>query len=1630
MTEKAIRALELDRQAESDLKALEQCFSHCPGCGRGGRAFRENCRGTSVACEILRVEIEQERGALRHRIRQLETERGDFRRREEQLRATSKRIEEQRDSLHGKLQGEMQQGRAKSSEAAAKALSKTAVAIGGASLAICLSAWRAVIEQKRREILEAYRAEKKLSDQKRFQGTLCALELSSTKNTKHHVFVAWASCLVESKCQRAASRQERKRWQSIAKRALVGFVNLETRARLVEALGCWRVCFYRHRVENGNIAKKRRDQQGKEQFDRAMGVWSESSNVFYLRCCFAGWTWGKSDSKLRGAEKERRSQIAKQAMAKFLMSEQMGCMVTCFIGWREILELSRMAAKSDALDEQARKAAAQQQRQYQRALDSWANSGNRLLRTQCFSDWLDFTIQSKEKNKHGKDERARRQAVALKAFAKMCANEAASTLQVCVIAWASILQDKRTSAILAEKQRLESMQQQQYERALGCWAQSSNKILQQSSWAAWATIVKDAKREKEAAVAERTARSEVARKALAKFLSAESEAIVRLVFDAWGKQLETKRGEAIEDDRRRMKALEAKQFEKAVGCMAQSSGRVLRRSAFLAWQEVLQETKEIALEKAKRSGIAMKALTKFILADVESLSRACLGSWKQSIEDRRKEIIEAERAKMLQAQQKQFQHALGCLANKNEKVLRQSCFVAWSEVVAETKRELQLKAEKSAAAMKTFAKMISSQGDHAQSVAFRAWDGFLQGVRREQIEFERARRESIQAKQFASALGCLAQSSERTIRRSAFVSWVETMELEKKEQSERAKKSEAAMKALAKMCAAQGDSLAWICIGGWKDILDQSRRDAIEADRNKMKGLQAKQFESALKALANTSDRTLTMTCFFDWRENVKEARRCAEEEMKEKAQKSASAMQSLIQMCASDSAACLRIHFSCWRDVLAVIRMERLNAEREKMEAKQLQKLEGTLGAIARSSDKGTKGSVLLAWSRVVQAEKDLLESQTQEKLKQAAVAMQALLKMTQSNDAATVRLSLNAWKDLMQMKIFEAIEVERQRLASAKAHQFEGALRCMAQSSDRAAKSGTFTMWRDAVAEERARKQAEMEQKARKSQAAAQAVAQVCAADGTALARLCLGKWAEIAEQTRKEKIHAEWQRRKNTQLAAYERSMMSLAQNNTDVMLRSICSSWHLFAKEARDAREAELREKAKKAETAMKALASICNNSALANMHMTWAAWFSVVEERRKDKIEEEMRKMKSMHLQQAERALSSLAASSESALVKGTFSSWQGVVADAKRIRELEFQEKTKRSEVAIRSLAKFCQSNDNQSMQMCVAGWRAVIEDNRRAAIQAERERLLQVQSKQFEKTAAQFANSSDRGLKGTTFAAWGEVVRKMKEKLAIEREEKTKRSQVAMRSLAKFCSSQSQATLQICMSSWTQILEEKKREAVKAEAEKLRQTQKEQFNRAMSVWANSSQKTLRQSCFSKWYDIIREKRIRKELSSEQRSAQSASTQRAISKFLRSSSEGLLQMCFGSWRALIEENTRESMDQELQRLRLKKAELEKVAQDRVPRSAVGCRLGAKIRSWRSRLIILAWVGIATESKGRQLPLRVLNLQESTAFLKASKSTTVGALLAEAQAQVELRNFRKKRSSIDYGRGTRNQDEAA
>merc|ERR1719492_532228 len=93
-------------------------------------------------------------------------------------------------------------------------------------------------------------------------------------------------------------------------------------------------------------------------------------------------------------------------------------------------------------------------------------------------------------------------------------------------------------------------------------------------------------------------------------------------------------------------------------------------------------------------------------------------------------------------------------------------------------------------------KIIASNTTGIVAETFFSWRLVLTELKKESIQAEKARLESLHSQSYTKALGCWAKSSSSTLRKSAFQAWYTVVQESRRERETKTQRSVMAMKLL------------------------------------------------------------------------------------------------------------------------------------------------------------------------------------------------------------------------------------------------------------------------------------------------------------------------------------------------------------------------------------------------------------------------------------------------------------------------------------------------------------------------------------------------------------------------------------------------------------------------------------------------------------------------------------------------------------------------------------------------------------------------------------------------------------------------------------------------------------------
>jgi len=194
------------------------------------------------------------------------------------------------------------------------------------------------------------------------------------------------------------------------------------------------------------------------------------------------------------------------------------------------------------------------------------------------------------------------------------------------------------------------------------------------------------------------------------------------------------------------------------------------------------------------------------------------------------------------------------------------------------------------------------------------------------------------------------------------------------------------------------------------------------------------------------------------------------------------------------------------------------------------------------------------------------LREASLQERARRSEAAVLAVSRLMGGEAASCQRMCLGAWAKVLAERRRADLEAAQQRLATVHNRKFESALGCMALSADRALKASCLGAMRDAARESRALREASLQERARRSEAAVLAVSRLMGGEASSMQRMCLGAWAKVLAERRKADIEAAQQRLAAQHQKRFEGALGCLSLSSQSA-LRHTCfavwlaqASWH--------------------------------------------------------------------------------------------------------------------------------------------------------------------------------------------------------------------------------------------------------------------------------------------------------------------------------------------------------------------------------------------------------------------------------------------------------------------------------------
>eukprot|EP00927_Polykrikos_kofoidii_P022680 TRINITY_DN21099_c0_g2_i1.p1 TRINITY_DN21099_c0_g2~~TRINITY_DN21099_c0_g2_i1.p1 ORF type:complete len:2659 (-),score=346.99 TRINITY_DN21099_c0_g2_i1:354-8225(-) len=1267
----------------------------------------------------------------------------------------------------------------------------------------CVLAWRSVAEEKRKEASDFERQRRTCLQDKQLQRALRSMAHLSERAFQSEVFVEWRNRVKSSKIELTV----RAKRSDVAVKALASMTHSSIAAATRHYFAAWRRVVEERRLEAVETQRQRwslLEQKHRECALRSMAFFSDQA---LQHSVFVDWAGFVMIRKVDLADRARRSDVAVRALVSMLHSSLDASARQCVAVWRNVLETRR---KADA-EKMLREWKSLKQSQILRAMDGVGRSFARALQQACFAEWrsvLELLYAEMKK-------RAMQSEVAVRALASMAQSSIHACGRHCIVAWRSTLEEKRTNEFQAERERWVCLRNKQLELALQSMGYVSEQALQRNLYVEWRSVVGSRK----AARATCVFRSEVVVKALASMTHSSIAAATRHYFAAWRRVVEERRLEAVETQRQRWSLLEQKHRECALRSMAFFSDQALQHSVFVDWAGFVMIRKVDLADRARRSDVAVRALVSMLHSSLDASARQCVAVWRNVLETRRKADAEKMLREWKSLKQSQILRAMDGVGRSFARALQQACFAEWRSVLELLYAEMKKRAMQSEVAVRALASMAQSSIHACGRHCIVAWRSTLEEKRTNEFQAERERWVCLRNKQLELALQSMGYVSEQALQRNLYVEWRSVVGSRKAARATCVFRSEVAMKALASMLQSSIDAVARFCMAAWRSVLEDARKAAIEAERQRLSLLKGNHIHRAIRSFTHMSERGIQHSFFFDWASVVTTSKAECANDVK-RSEVVAWALASMMHL--SDDATACHV-FAAWRTVIQEHRRKDMERKRYQCVSLKGRQLDRAVLSISRDAHEAVQRGFFADWRCFVWKRKvDLAE-----RARRSDVAVRALAGILHFSIDALTRHCMLGWWNILEETRRAASEMERYQ--SLKGRQLERALRSMAHVSERAVQRSLFVDWRNVAKTSKA----QLAVHARRSEAAVKALTCLVHSSTDATLRCCIGAWRSVLDDSRREAIEAErrqWTCLKSNQMERALRGMAHMSQRTLQHML------YRGWREEARTCKM-NLLNRARRSEVAIHALASMMHSCVTTVARHCVAAWRDTLKSQRTESVEHMRQEWAAMKSRQFDRTANRAARASEQALRHSVFVEWCRIA----RMTWAESVERANRTEVATWILASAAHFSVCATCRHCVTAWRSALQDRLRAVIEAERLRSSSVKS-----IRCKYALQSTGGLqkwilrRGCLFE-WRTVTRTNRTRWA----ELSRGSRAATEALG-----------QACLFAWLVVVEDSRRCRI-ADADRLRNVR--QCKRLLLARTDALEREVRYCCFFAWLSIRRQ---------------------------------------------------------------------------------------------------------------------------------------------------------------------------
>jgi len=1508
---------------------------------------------------------------------------------------------------------EMQERLMKSTHAR-MALSKFSGATSSALLHTSLLAWRRWSKESQVETIALAHQNLKKKQGKMFGQSLEVMARADAKALKAGVFTVWADICRKEKESKARTMAESIRRSQLSGSSLTRLAERALANLLAVCVPAWRQAITLERLERLQAAERRSQEIQNRQYQVALKGWLNASDVSLQRSVLAAWQrlveekkielevrkkqklcdsfvlcWTKSsataakkacwdfwtacvaDGKTRHSlqlqQKMKTSATAQAAMAKFCKASLTSLLCACFLDWVSELQESRR----ERIQAELHKMKAKHHEKFSRTLLAVAQADARSVRKSCFASWLAEVREEKRVREELLADATRRSHTAAASVSKLSEASSTAQLRLCFSGWQRVVEMTRWEKLESQRHKASAIHKQQYDRALACWAKSSNSSLQRACLSAWHLLIRDAKALQERERQEKLQRSAGVQAALS--LSGEKSSVrLKGIFLAWLRVHQEELLRNFAAARQRLKARHEESTVRLIYSLASASSKAVMLSCVANWHLLAREEKQRKAkameEAAAKSAMFRSAMLGLIDANKGGLLRLCFERWRQVIEEDKLKSIEAQQIHVRNRQDQQYNQALVCWAKSTEATLKRAAWTLWILTVQDTKsrreRQRQERIEQAELAKVATMRLVEANSAASLRMSFVAWSRAAQQLLRETIFEEHEKTKQLYLQRYARSFMAMSMASDRSFRASSFAAWKSFWKEEKQNKEALQQKSSMAASALTGVCQANSRALLHLCWSSWCRQVDVSCMEAATEEHRAALSLQQARLGRAMAGWSLGSSRLLKRAYLGRWHLAARNS--SLSRISKEKSVNVINAALTSLLEAPSTKQSFLEKYFQIWH-------------RESRSRAQDLQRF----SLFCIGSHRFLRQETFDEWrSHVQQMQQERERSQAAEFEKQ--LRLKALLSSWMNSDLAQqmvwVSNCLAAWCRVVEDSRRCALDKEHHRAVNLKSKRLGTMAMAWSKSGERVQKRSCFAAWSMSTTQlrqrsirsasavllwqkascktcwdvwlelvtERRRLCRNEQERNKIYKTASEVLLKVGDAEVLVALKGAWMAWLQELWSLRAESWEEERQASARL-LLRYQRGCLACwAQTSRKSLKQRSWAAWLEEVEKAREQQQRTLAERLQRCHTAAQALTQLSSAYDTTRLQSCWAAWLESLNQEKLAAIEVDLHRRYSL-------ALRGWSQASEHSQKKSCIAAWLQQAMAGKALRQLE----VRRSLTASFVESKAAEAASTYLLGLAWAEWCSYLEEMHAEAAREQQQRLEKEGKARLAHTLMGWSASSERLLRSNCFTAWLTSARDGRAAMEAQMEDTARKSFLAASAVSGLSQVNAAALARSCWYGWHRCVEIGRREAAELLHRERELKKKTQYGRALLCWAKSMQRALVQSCWASWnLQAADTKQLREEqLMAKVKRFETAA--KALTNLSGASTASLLQTCFYSWLRVFQLALQDSIDAERHRAQLR--------QSKQFDQALACWAQSNARSQR-RACLAAWHKAAQDAK--------------------------------------------------------------